>query len=460
MPTWGATQYLLATHRNDDPPIRTNSEPVAPILRNSPKDFATLYTVLSMAQEISAVVVGPSRRVIFTLDMDLYKLALQVQQSTGNKQWLLQPGHLQKFFADLHALGKVIEGSGLDTIAVESGVYSSAAVRGILGGKQYTRGVEFHIMIALAILTLKMECTLGESIPQALKDRAKTFKDKLHDDQPEILDIYSDLANYYTEDIKPNLPDCSEGLPKFLNNYLSQGEGMLTCISTIHSRDLEGTLAAIDAGVKYYGAMDLPWYFKLIPIYLGQMNEVRTSDPETWELLKRDFVVTKSTQAFCNLFLDQGLEQEIKSLKQFGALPGLTQDEEAMDRFVTTSPHLARMVKNFLHGFPKYSDFDDPKKKPYHQLQGTVGLRCALNSIRIRECIVAYCQGNPFALNTQLRNITSAALLPIKAAEDILEYPVKGQQRYEELVQDWLLLTSEKSIWDTLPQLKLKRFST
>ena len=126
MPTWGATQYLLATHRNDDPPIRTNSEPVAPILRNSPKDFATLYTVLSMAQEISAVVVGPSRRVIFTLDMDLYKLALQVQQSTGNKQWLLQPGHLHKFFADLHALGKVIEGSGLDTFAVESGVYSSA----------------------------------------------------------------------------------------------------------------------------------------------------------------------------------------------------------------------------------------------------------------------------------------------------------------------------------------------
>ena len=140
------------------------------------------------------------------------------------------------------------------------------------------------------------------------------------------------------------MPTWDKGLSRFLDNYLTQVEVMLACIAAIHSRDLEACLTAIDRGVKYYGATDLPWYFKLIPIYLGQMTELKLTDAATWELLKRDFVVTKSTQKFCNLFVDQGLEQVIKDLKQYGALPGLTQDEESFNRFITISPHLARFV--------------------------------------------------------------------------------------------------------------------
>ena len=51
------------------------------------------------------------------------------------------------------------------------------------------------------------------------------------------------------------------GLSKFLNNYLDQIEVMLTCIAAIHTRDFEGMLTAMDRGVKYYGAYDLPNYF-------------------------------------------------------------------------------------------------------------------------------------------------------------------------------------------------------
>ena len=39
----------------------------------------------------------------------------------------------------LHALGKKVDGSGLDTCAIESGAYTSAALRGIFGGKAYKR---------------------------------------------------------------------------------------------------------------------------------------------------------------------------------------------------------------------------------------------------------------------------------------------------------------------------------
>ena len=59
-----------------------------------------------------------------------------------------------------------------------------------------------------------------------------------------------------------------------------------------------------------------------------------------------------------------------------------------------------------------------------------------------------------------LRNITSSVLLPPAACDDILYYPEKGQQGYEDLIKTRLLPTSTISIWDTLPQLKLTRFMT
>ena len=212
-------------------------------------------------------------------------------------------------------------------------------------------------MNALAILSLKMEAVIGGEVPEVIRRQAVAFRNSLHQDSADMPDIYEDLASYYRINIKND----------------AQVETMLTCIAAIHSRDLEGCLAAIDRGIKYYGSTDLPSYFKLMTVYLGQMNEVRQSEPETWEQLKQDFVVTKSTQEFRNLLIDQGLEQEIKNLKRYGALPGLTQNEDLMERFITTSPHLVQLVEKFLSDFPKHtSPEDDPDA--YHQLQGNLGL--------------------------------------------------------------------------------------
>ena len=65
----------------------------------------------------------------------------------------------------------------------------------------------------------------------------------------------------------------------------------------------------------------------MVPVDLGQMQELKEEDPVTWKhLVEGDFVVTKSPLPFCNPFTHQALEKEIKGLKRFGALPGLNQD--------------------------------------------------------------------------------------------------------------------------------------
>ena len=61
----------------------------------------------------------------------------------------------------------------------------------------------------------------------------------------------------------------------------------------------------------------------------------------------------KSEVPFTRLFTNETLEQEIKELKRHGGMVGLSQDEDALDRLVITTPHLAHIVKQFLNSFPQ-----------------------------------------------------------------------------------------------------------
>ena len=83
--------------------------------------------------------------------------AYKLRSSVRNNNWVLCPGKLHEIIAYENALWKVIEVSGLASIAIESGVYSAAALRGIYGGNNYTRGLEYHIMNASVIICCKVE---------------------------------------------------------------------------------------------------------------------------------------------------------------------------------------------------------------------------------------------------------------------------------------------------------------
>ena len=86
-----------------------------------------------------------------------------------------------------------------------------------------------------------------------------------------------------------------------------------------------------------------------MPVDIAQMNDLEKKDPATWNALNTgDFVVAKSEIPFTNLYTDQALEQEIRTLKDHGGIVGLSQSEAALDRLITITPHLAHIVKQYL----------------------------------------------------------------------------------------------------------------
>ena len=78
MPTWAATKSLLLSKSSNWGPW-TNTAVVAPLFKTSPTDYGTLYSALKLTQGISATVVGPHRKTLITLDLDLYSRALKIQ---------------------------------------------------------------------------------------------------------------------------------------------------------------------------------------------------------------------------------------------------------------------------------------------------------------------------------------------------------------------------------------------
>ena len=442
----------------DKPRYSTRNEEV--ISKNHILTFGVMiiFEIIVKVKRISAFVVGPERKTLITLDLDLYYRAIHIQQSVCNSNWILRPGGLHIAFAALHALGKTIDASGIDTCAIESGTYTAAALRGIYGGKAYKRGIEYHITNSLAILMMKFDDISDSLPPGPLRAQCSALKNALHQRSPAMVGEYNKLQSAYLENVKPLEEEKNLGeLAQFLMQYLEQVESLMQLISACRSGDWEGYLAALENNIKYFFARDLLNYARLMPLHLAQMNALEQDDPVTWDALKSgDFVVAKSEIPFTQLFTDQTLEQEIKMLKRHGGMIGLSQDEAALDRLVTITPHLTHLVRQFLNAFPKASRSTD--RSEHYQLSGSVAIRSRDNAVKLRQSIELHCEGNPFTKKTPLKNIVSSALVPDGAKNDILHYQEKGQTRLQEFIQDRLLSSSKLSIWDHMKKLKLKAF--
>ena len=307
-------------------------------------------------------------------------------------------------------------------------------------------------------MMLQFDAVLSTITTRPLRIQCIALKDKLHERNSETVARFEEIRLWYSENIKPSEMRKTGEFAQFLIRYLDQVESLLELISCCRSNDWEGYLSSLENLIKYLFARDLLNYARLMPVHLAQMNALEEDDPETWDALKSGaFVVAKSDIAFTHLFTDQALEQEIKKLKGHGGMVGLSRDEAALDRLVTTTPHIARLVNQYLNTFPKASRTSG--RTEHYQLSGEMALRSRENALKIRHSIELHCEGNPFQVNTPLKSLVSSALVSVEAKQDILCFTEKGQKCFEEFVSQRLLTTSSLSVWDKMKKLKLKAFS-
>jgi len=381
-----------------------------------------------------------------------YKLPRQraTLQSVGSQNWILCAGGLHIVFALLRALGKTVDGSGLDVCSIETGIYTSASLRRIFGGKAYKRGIEFHITMFLAVLMMKLDAIAGIT-NDGIIAKCAALREALRDRSANVMEIYEEVSTWQSQHLLSSDPHSSE-MAKFLDQYMEQINSLLHLIHACRSADWEGFIAALDNNMRFFFARDLLNYAWMMPVYLRQMTTLEQDDPASWQALKEGaFVVAKSGVPFTPVFTDQALEQEIKVLKKHGGIVGLSQDERALDRLVTITPQLAHMVEQYLHGFPSHRT--SPESECHYQLVGDVAVRIHANAKKIAQSIDLHCEGNPYKIETPLKNLSSSAVIAKDMKDDILEFPSKGQKALEDFVEDRLKPSSQNSIWQPIKKL-------
>ena len=190
--------------------------------------------------------------------------------------------------------------------------------------------------------------------------------------------------------------------------------------------------------MKYYFALDFYKYARPIPVYLAQMQEVKATDPKTWGGLKNgDFMVSKSGIPFTNLFVDQALEQHIRELKIAGGVTGITQNEDALNRFFLIALELRSLIQQFEDSY--FISGERETSKECYQLSGSVAVRIFNNFAIIKQGIIKHCDGNPFLCkDSKLMNLVSNVLVQDNAKDDIFLRDEKGTNRFKSFVAERL----------------------
>ena len=233
-----------------------------------------------------------------------YKLPRQraTLQSVGSQNWILCAGGLHIVFALLRALGKTVDGSGLDVCSIETGIYTSASLRRIFGGKAYKRGIEFHITMFLAVLMMKLDAIAGIT-NDGIIAKCAALREALRDRSANVMEIYEEVSTWQSQHLLSSDPHSSE-MAKFLDQYMEQINSLLHLIHACRSADWEGFIAALDNNMRFFFARDLLNYAWMMPVYLRQMTTLEQDDPASWQALKEGaFVVAKSGVPFTPVLL-------------------------------------------------------------------------------------------------------------------------------------------------------------
>ena len=121
----------------------------------------------------------------------------------------------------------------------------------------------------------------------------------------------------------------------------------------------------------------LPWTFVLdhinysrnLPVHLRDMCALEKLHPSVLKVFRDGkFVGQKTQRPFLCIALDQMHEQLIGSLKSDGVIIGITQNPEALHRFMTAGPELTRIVDEFEQSINCTADLKHHEQ--YSKFQG------------------------------------------------------------------------------------------
>ena len=307
---------------------------------------------------------NPGQMPIVCFDQQLYAIGKQIQwrypEEYGVGKLLLIMGglHIEKQIEQI--LGSFFSGSGLTDVLVSSTVMSNCD-KAFLAGSHITKTRYLYQVTVAALYGLQMEAFTAS----------------------EACDVEIWISE--KSNSSANFKYWSLGIELILK--------FLVFVRSIREANLELFIDCLMEWVGWFFVFDHHNYARYAPVQLADFSYIKSERPELYNLLEKGvFTANKTNKRFSAIHLDQNHEQMNDILKHNGGIVGLTENPQALKRYLVCSPLVSELCSSF-----EQENINTSEK--HHSESTFVQKRFQSDVTLLTDTISSY--GNPF-VNTLL----------------------------------------------------------
>ena len=359
------------------------------------------------------------------------------------------------------ALGKLVRGSGLGDIIVQSGICASGSIEAVLAGKHYNRALRVHKAVLESLQRLLLKSFLSESTEaadlfQQLSDDLQLCRDRHQLEailrNPSVVLLF----NLYTS-FKDSIISGERGkTPQFWLQYAEKVWLILRLLRATKENDFDLHLSCLQDMCPLFFAMDHHNYARYATVYFLHMLNLRHNQPDAEQHLRQGaFSVSRSSVPACRIPVDQTIEQTINcQAKSKGGIVGFSRNSAAYFRWCMT-----RHVRaSFLAATLEMAGMTcDDVNKVHKDLQPSETRTSEDNVKRMTDSFRSFM--NPFSVEEHgLYCLSSGMPAPESVQEALLSVDTSGKAAFNTFVTE-RLVNKALSFHAPLKKVGLKTFA-
>ena len=364
-------------------------------------------------------------------------------------------------------IGRQFWGSGLNELAVETGIVAEGSVNSVLEGRHYNRAIRFHKLVYEALLQLAWQQFIlhyEHKFPdssQRLDNVVSLFQQTTVDSNSDLLEnadvkIITNLFLDYLQMLR----DGQQGeLQQFWMSYLDMVDVLLGLIRASRESNLELHLACIEEICHWLFAYDKTNYSRYLPVYWLDMQKIVSTNEEAREFLSAGglSVQLSNTNPFGRIPPDQTIEetankdtQTAKGIRHFSLNANKVNRHFLSAEYRSTALHLLRHYTLQKQDVVNHTDLNQPRIERDNT---------AVKSIKtlLEESWI-----NPMnPENDTLVSIATGRVATTEVKNDLMKAKELGKSNFKSFCEERLQSEElHKSFFDKLPKLKLKTFAS
>jgi hypothetical protein len=380
---------------------------------------------------------NPDQIPVLVADQPLYAIAKQVQWSWpkthGEGKFVIMMGGLHIEMNILKLLGDWLRDSGWTTALLQADITTSGRSDAMLSGSHVTRTRYAHQVTAASLCILQHRAY-----------------------QQYILRVVPNGQTHLSFDEWCTLQCTEQPQFKYWTTTMQLEMMLLQFVRSIRERNFRMYVQCLLQIVPWLFALDHTNYVRWLPVHISDMVNLETTHPEVYkQFMDGHFVVQKTQNVFSAMALDQCHEQVNELIKGDGGAIGLTENPQALERWMVAGPEISRVVREFEDSFKTANDLkSSTHHEQHHGIQKTFAKDVSSLVLTMESMDSPFLEDSGEMLSLDSKIIMNKDVVQtVYTAEDI------GKRQYANYTKERLQGASNKPLSDILSKNKLPLFS-